>query len=208
MLTKRQIRDDVKRRERIIVPYIAFGTIAVIAASVYLLIESQFFPPRPVGQKAILSLLLLGSFFASIFIGLRRANRIQTICPDCQKVLNGKLRRLLQTRKCPECDVKIVEGPEVTEGVLARHRVLIERHQLQFMRYWVWAWPLMSLFIIVAEWWFPGSQRESEAFLWMPGVLGAVSSGWMLMRGKDRSALLPLVVSLVLMGIGGWMFLQ
>lgn len=187
-------------------PYLVFAFVSVL---VYFLLIKIIVDPPPASIAATLLIIpAFAIFLVPAVYGVKKAQQIQILCPACHKDLNRKVQRVLRTRCCPECGVQIVEGSVGTDEVREPHRELIQRSQLQFMRYWVWAWPLMSLFIIVAEWWFPGSQRESEAFLWMPGVLGAVSSGWMLMRGKDRSALLPLVVSLVLMGIGGWMFLQ
>ncbi|MCA9092647.1 MAG: hypothetical protein KDA68_04120 [Planctomycetaceae bacterium] len=204
MLTKRQIRNDVYRRSKIVFPYLIFSFFAVLA---YFPLVQFFVNPPPESTEAIL--LMMPAFailVIPVVVGQSKANRIQIICPSCGRTLNGLVREILRTHTCPFCSSQIVEGKIPTKEALARHQRLIQRIQIRYVQYWVWAWPILSGVAITSDLVFPGSIKGCENVSWFPALIGIVSSCWIILRAKRWSALFPLIISLLLFSFGIWKY--
>jgi len=204
MLTKRQIRSDINRRAWILFPYILFPVIALLA---YFLLVQEFLNAPPASTEAFLAIIFaFAILLIPVLVGVRKANRIQTNCPSCGQSLNGLVRKILRTHICPFCSSQIVEGKIPTKDALARHQRLIQRIQIRYVQYWVWAWPILSGVAIISDLVFPGSIKGCEQSTWFAALIGVVSSCWIILRAKRRSALFPLIISMLLFSFGAWKY--
>ncbi len=209
MFTEAEVKKRSKDRLRIIIPGLTFGVMAIFGYFGFLvwvkepLLKSASALLGPMVSNVllfVLMLLVIPLFLTPILIAERLARKHSLICPNCNADLNLLVPRVLKTRCCSKCGSPIVEGGRVRQSnVYDRWRMLRARH---FLVYWFWIWPIVGTICILSIWTMPSTFQN---FLQMPmlfGLIGTSSTGWALIRTRDKRYLLSFLASTVLLAIG------
>ncbi|MCA9098533.1 MAG: hypothetical protein KDA36_09110 [Planctomycetaceae bacterium] len=198
MLTEQKIHNDINRRSWVMLPYMVFGVVTSLS---WLLLAKVILQPHPGSLEAILILLpSFPVFLIPAWLGERKANRIQTICPICHKVLNGNVRPLLLTRRCPECGTHIVEGAFRTEALLNRYRRYLNWHLARRVHWILVIFMLFPLLIFQREIRDPNFPPVS----WPFSLLILLASTYLWFRTRNHRCAIPFLTSLFLLAFDFW----
>ncbi len=209
MFTEAEVKKRSKDRFRIIIPGLTIGVMAIFAYFGLLervkepLLESArtLFGPT-VSDLLLFALILLviPLFLTPCLIAERFAKKHSLICPNCNADLNRVVRRVLKTRCCSKCGSRIVEGGRVRQSkVYDRWRMLRACHSLV---YWFWIWPIVGTICILSIWTMPSTFQNCRQMPMLIGLIGTSSTGWALIRTRDKRYLLSFLASTVIFAIG------
>jgi len=78
--------------------------------------------------------------------------------------------------------------------------------QRRMLYYWFWVWPLFGVVVILLHNFNPNILTNCNQALFLPGLIGTLTSGYTIIRAKDRSFALQFVGSVVALAVGGRLF--
>lgn len=212
LLDERQVRDGLTRQNRIWLPALLLACLALVA---YLALVGLIRVPlvnyatahfgKSAGEFAI-ALAILPAFGAILIpcAGAEwLAKRNVIACPHCRQAITLKIRRILESRCCPECSRQVLPGRAHSAAVLRR------RHQIRtraFLRIWLWAWPAMSVVAIAWEAASRNAFARCSHMLWVVPLVGFSVAGWSWKRTRDVRYAAPAALSLALFCAGAWLY--
>lgn len=212
MLTEPQICDLARSRGKVLIPAMIAS---VVGGFAYLMVigssreSAVAFIVRYVGREIAECVLILPAFavvLTPVAIAGKFSKRFATICPLCSANIDRSTARVLATRCCSACGGRIVAGGrERRVEVYKRYRKVVS---LRFLRYWLWAWPMLGA---VAQTWYvfdPMSLERCVHFLFLPGLIGASAGGWASLRMRNCRYLPQSIVSAISFATGAVLYWQ
>ena len=146
----------------------------------------------------------LAFFLTPLVWAEHKAKRFAFLCPKCAANLTRSTNRVLVTRCCCSCGIRIVEEGRVrTREVFDRY---VQMKQRRFLVYWFWAWPVLGALVLVHHAINPSALANCIQVLFVPGLIGTVAAGWTFARTIDRRYLPQLGASAMVFSIGAAMF--
>lgn len=76
----------------------------------------------------------------------------------------------------------------------------------RLLYYWFWAWPLIGMTVLSIHWIDSNTFRNCVQALFVPGLIGTVSSGWTIIRTNDIRYSLQLVASAIVFAVGFYQY--
>ena len=134
----------------------------------------------------------------------KRSKRFALICPKCATDLSRSTNRILATRCCSSCGVRIVEGGRTRIGKVFDRYSRMKRRRL--LAYWFWVWPILGTLVLTSHAFNPSIWLDCIQVLFLPGLIGTSVAGWTFARTTDRRYLPQLGASAVVFSVGAAMF--
>lgn len=153
--------------------------------------------------------LILGAipiFLLPTCLAAQYAQRFKTLCPSCHQDISSCTKRVLSTRCCPACSERILAGGRThSAAVYERYQALQSR---RFLTYWFWAWPALGGMVIAWQLFDRSAFQRCPQCLWISPLIGTATAGWAWLRTFDRRYVTQLLASVVLLGLGAFLFWQ
>jgi hypothetical protein len=212
MLTEQELREMSFRRTWAVLPAMTFAIL-----SVFLYFAGMGYLREPLTSLVMYRLggtareitrigLILPAFAIFLLPSLlaaRHAQGFKTVCPSCGKVISSWTTRVLLTRCCPACREQILRGRAHSAAVYNRYQSTRSRH---FLRFWLWAWPILGALVIGWELLDRGAFRQCPECLWITPLIGTSTAGWAWLRTSDRRYVAQLLTSVTLFGLAAAMY--
>ena len=200
MLTEQQVRETLRQRSRILVPVILSSAMALCA---YLVLIGGFLHS---GWGFLLIFPAFAVFLIPLAIVDRYASRFTSLCPACSVDVTMKTRQMIATRCCPDCGERIVAGGRVRD--IAVYKRFCQLRTVSFLKYWLWAWPVLTSLALVWHWFDPGALQNCRHLLFVPSLVGFSAAGWAWLRTTSPWYIPQCLASLSLLVIGGFAYWQ
>ncbi len=136
----------------------------------------------------------------ALIVSAIQIERLKVICPECRRDVSPRYQWLLATRRCPLCETRIVAGGVVRRNDVYRRHLRIRGRSL--LQLWFWAWPLMATVGLVVWLVDRGIFQQNPMPILLPALLGTATSGYTVLRTRDRRYVMQLVASFVLLASG------
>jgi hypothetical protein len=208
MLTEQEIRGMSVRRTWAVLPAMTF---AILSVFVYLAVMGYFrdritsLAVERLGGMArditpiALILPAFAIFLLPSLLAARYAQCFKTACPSCGQDISSQTGRVLLTRCCTACSEQILGGRAHSAAVYERHLEIRSRY---FLRFWLWAWPVLGGLVIAWELLDRGAFRQCPQCLWIAPLIGTSTAGWAWLRTSDRRCVAQLLTSVTFLGLG------
>lgn len=213
MLTEREIREKTARGMRIVAPAMIAAVGGVFLYFIGLISFREPLVALAVGRfgeaaRDVIPIALILPAFAIFLLpsclAAGYAARYRTRCPSCGEDISAGVNRLLQTRRCPECGVRIVEGGRAhSDAAYGRY---IDRRSRSFLARWLWAWPALGALAIAWGRLDPSALDQCPQCRWVAPLVGIVAAGWSWLRTSDRRYLPPLLASTAILGLAAALY--
>ncbi len=146
-------------------------------------------------------------FLLPMWLLERYLKRFKVLCPSCHQDILPNIRQVQLTRCCTACTERILSGRAHSEAAWRRRHSIQSRH---FLKYWLWSGPAFTL-LFIAGLLLDGSAfqhpyRSVAGPCFGGGFFGAGTAGYSWLRTWDRRYVPPLVVSVVFLGLGAFLF--
>lgn len=213
MLSSAEINDLSRQRAWILVPAATVGGLAILG---YFAVVAFVRDPLVDGTREHLGhtaaelmpcALILSSLafcLTPLVWAEQKAKRFALLCPRCAANLTRSTNRVLATRCCCPCGVRIVEGGRVrTREVFARYS---RAEQRRCLVYWFWVWPALGAVVLVHHTANPSALANCIQMLLVPGLIGTAAASWAFARTRDRRYLPQLGAAAMVFSMGAAMF--
>ncbi len=213
MLTEQGI-DEIRRRQMwalfpaflgaVAAVFIYFLVIGQVRETVISCVHERFGETASDMTPLALILPAFVVFMLPVLAACAYVDRFKTVCPSCHEDISGQWRQVQVTRCCPSCEQCILEGGRVRSvAVYKRYRAIESR---VITRYWMWAWPALGLLGIICWLFDQSALQQCPQCYWLPSLIGSSVAGWAWLRTFSHRYIPPLLVSIVLFGIGAAIF--
>lgn len=205
MLTISEVAILNRQRAWILYPAMAIGTLAVfgylglaaiIRNPLVDWIELHIGATSAEMAPMLLVLPSIAFFLVPLVRAERKAKRYALICPQCANDITCSTARVIATRCCSSCRVRVVQDGRIRDSrVFDRYS---RRNRGRFLVYWLWAWPFVGATAIAFRAINPSALENCSQTFFLPGLVGTAAAAWSFVRTFDNRYRPPLIASAIL----------
>lgn len=210
MLTEAEFRSKISDRSRRALPWVIAAAACPIVYFVVAILAERYClapllpTPRPWWLGPLLVLPAFLAFGIAAAICDRMLCAVPITCPKCEADLARRVGLVLLSRRCPSCGTVILsDGTPRSLRVCHRHRRI---RQMSLLATWMWAWPAISAGAILLHHLDPSAFEACPTVAAGNATIGAVLSGWTLVRTGQLRFAPPMAASCVMLAWSLWRF--